>query len=80
MTDSELSKLVLQIEVIYPFIYQDFGLLEHSILRDMWEKLLKEYSYNEAYKAIIQYLKNDSEGIPPTPGQIRAILKGDQDE
>lgn len=66
MTRDEAKKLVMIAKTTYPNWNPD----DLSMTIDVWRKALEEYDYQTAETAMWMYIKADTKGFAPSPGQI----------
>lgn len=70
MTDAEIKKLIFVCKANYPAIYQKYSKddLENQLIA--WRMCLDGYTYDEASKGLMAYMRTDKKGFPPVAGQI----------
>lgn len=73
MTNEETKKIFLILSAIYPKLSE--GTPETIQTRMyVWNKTLKDYSYAEVEKAVLDYIANNPNNFTPVPGSIIEYL------
>ena len=70
MKDHEIGRLVYAVRGTYPKYYANMGAEDLKGLSMAWALVLGEYDFAIASRAVQLYLTNDTNGFPPSPGQI----------
>ena len=70
MTKQEAAKLIYVIKAAYPQHYKSFGQNDLANIIQVWENVLDGYSYEQASAGLTIFLRTDSSGFPPAPGQV----------
>lgn len=70
MSIEECWKLVYVIKSQYPGYYARFTEKDYESMAVGLHLCLEEYTYEQASKGLKAFLKTDTKGFPPTPGQI----------
>lgn len=70
MTKAEVGKLLLIIRGTYPKHFEKQSKGDVDIQMEIWNTLLGRYTYEEASAGLYQYLAQDTQGFPPSPGQV----------
>lgn len=66
MTRSETAQLLTIIRANY----STFRPADPTLVVDTWVMVFEDYSFNQVSKAFAQYLKTDTSGFAPVPGQL----------
>lgn len=66
MTREETKKVLMSIQAAYP----NFRVPNKTVAVNVWDKALKEYSYSDVSTALMVYIKTNTSGFAPSPGQI----------
>lgn len=68
MTRDEVKTILNEISALYPKFSNGF---ENRTLKvDLHYEILKEHSFDEIHKALIQFAVEDRKGFPPSVGQL----------
>ena len=70
MTDAEIKKLIFVTKAAYPTVYAKYSAEDLENLLIAWRMCLADYTYDEASKGLMVYMRNDTKGFPPAAGQI----------
>lgn len=70
MTKTEALKLVFTVKAAYPVYYRNVTDRELEAMADIWIATLDGYSYNEAFTAVVTYLRSGRKEILQSPGQV----------
>lgn len=76
MTVNETKKIIAVITATYPGYYRSFSSEMIDNLVRAWFSLLKDYDYEDASTGLQRFMKGDSTGFPPSPGQVIAKMPG----
>ena len=68
MLREEAAKLLMMIQGAYP----NYKPLDKSVTVNTWHLALTDVSFNLAQQAFMVYLRSDTSGFAPTPGQLIA--------
>ena len=66
MTENEAKKLLAVMTVTYP----NYKLANVDFAAKVWSDMLVEFTYSQAGAALKAYIRSDTSGFAPTPGQI----------
>lgn len=66
MTENEAKKLLAVMTVTYP----NYKLANVDFAAKVWSDMLGEFTYSQAGAALKAYIRSDTSGFAPTPGQI----------
>lgn len=77
MTQAETAKIIFLLKELYPHSTENTT-IENRVRA--WYIILKDYDFDAARNAAIEYAKNDSKGFFPAVGQIIAELEKAQPE
>lgn len=77
MTQAETAKIIFLLKELYPHSTENTT-IENRVRA--WYIILKDYDFDAARNAAIEYAKNDSKGFFPAVGQIIAELEKTQTE
>lgn len=66
MTRDEAKKVLMAVQAAYP----NFRVPDKTIAINVWHMALEEYSYGDVSIALMAYIKTDTSGFPPSPGQV----------
>lgn len=70
MTDAEIKKLIYVTKSAYPSVYAKYTKDDLENLLIAWRMCLADYTYEQASKGLMAYMRNDTKGFPPVAGQI----------
>lgn len=70
MTRQEASMLLAVLAASYPKYYKGMTDQEKSSTIDVWTSVLEDYTYQQASRGLRAFLSSDTEGFPPSPGQV----------
>ena len=70
MTRDEIKKVMMVISTTYP----NWKPENMSNTVDVWAGIFKEYPSEAIEKATLEYIRNDTKGFAPVPGQIIAYI------
>ena len=70
MTDAEIKKLIFVTKAAYPSVYAKYTNADLENLLIAWRMCLADYTYEQASKGLMAYMRNDTKGFPPVAGQI----------
>lgn len=70
MTDAEIKKLIFVTKAAYPSVYAKYTNADLENLLIAWRMCLADYTYDQASKGLMAYMRNDTKGFPPVAGQI----------
>ena len=70
MTIVEVKKLIAVVTATYPGHYKSFtsDMMQNLVLS--WGEIFKDYDYIRASEGLRRFIKSDTNGFPPVPGQI----------
>ena len=74
MVLSEVQKLIAVMTATYPTFYKSFDADAGKSFINAWYSALKEYEYKDASIGLQRFIKSDSSGFPPSPGQVIAKM------
>lgn len=72
MTQAETAKIIFLLKELYPHSTENTT-IENRVRA--WYIILKDYDFDAARNAAIEYAKNDSKGFFPAVGQIIAEVE-----
>lgn len=70
MNRQEVYKILVSIKMIWRKHFETFTSKDFDNMTVAWLFILKDYSYEECNSGLKLYATNDTEGFPPSPGQI----------
>ena len=70
MTKAEVLKLIFTVKAAYPVYYRNVSDREFEAMGDLWNAVLADYTYEQAFIAITVYLRQGNKEILQSPGQI----------
>lgn len=70
MTDAEIKKLIFVTKAAYPSVYNKYDAEDLDNLLIAWRMCLADYTYDQASKGLMAYMRTDTKGFPPVAGQI----------
>ena len=70
MMDEEIKKLLFVVKATYPSVYGKYTKADLESLLISWRMCLGDYTYDQASKGLMAYMRTDTKGFPPVPGQI----------
>lgn len=71
MLREETAKLLMMIQGAYPNYKPD----NKTVTINTWNLALSDISFDLAQKAFLAYLRADTKGFAPTPGQLIALVR-----
>lgn len=74
MTKDETGKIVAAITATYPNHYANFTPEKINTLILAWTAVFNDYDYVRVNDGLLRYIKSDTKGFPPSPGQIIANM------
>ena len=75
MKKSEVAQLVLAVKAAYPRHLMSLTNADLENMIGAWQFTLEDYTFEEASIGLKAYLKSDSEGFPPSPGQVATMIQ-----
>lgn len=76
MTDQETWKIIYVLKAAYPNHFRNYNTTDLDNLVSAWGMVLEDYTYEQASNGLKVFMKSDTKGFPPSPGQVvDAILK-----
>lgn len=79
MTEQEVGKLIKVVKATYPMQFRAYTTQDYQNMIKAWQFVLEDFTYEEAGAGLKVYLRNDSKGFPPSPGQVADCIKKIQD-
>lgn len=73
MNTIEASKILAVLSATYPRNICDD---DAAALIRLWTKVFEDVPYSDVGAAVMEFIKNDTKGFMPVPGQILEIVKG----
>lgn len=70
MTVKEATKLCFVVQKSYPKYFEKYNKDDTQVMIDMWTKVSEGYSYEQMNAGLIQFMRSDDKGFPPTVGQV----------
>lgn len=70
MTDAEVTKIFYMVSAAYPRFFKDMTQQQASNYIDAWNMVFADKGAMDVYKGLQFYMCNDTQGYPPSPGQI----------
>ncbi len=70
MTVQEAAKLVFTIKATYPKYFSKYSKPEIDNMVNIWARLFRDIPYEKASTGLEVYLTTETEGFPPSPGQV----------
>lgn len=80
MTKTESLKLVFSVKAAYPVYYRNVQDRELEAMADMWATVLKDYSFSECLKAVVDYQKAGHTEVLQSAGQLVPQIEDDRKE
>lgn len=65
-----VKKLVTVIIATYPGYFRSYTVNDIDNMISAWERVLGDIDYQDADKGLTIYLRSDTKGFPPSPGQV----------
>lgn len=76
MTEQEVGKLIKVVKAVYPSYYSKYSTQDYQNMITGWIVVLSDFTFEQASAGLRVYLRSDSKGFPPSPGQVaNEILK-----
>lgn len=75
MNKDEVAKMIFTIQATYPNHFRDFTKAKSEILLDTWTRVFEDEVAGKAFAGLNIYLRNDTKGFPPSPGQIIECMR-----
>lgn len=76
MTDQETWKIIYVLKAAYPNHFRNYNTTDLDNLVSAWGMVLEDYTYEQASNGLKVFMKSDTKGFPPSPGQVvDCILK-----
>lgn len=70
MTVQEAAKVVFTIKATYPKYFAKYSKPELDNMISVWARLFKDIPYENASTGLEVYLMTETDGFPPSPGQV----------
>ena len=70
MTRKETMQLIFIIKAAYPKYFQKNTEEEIKYMHEAWFMVMEDYDYKLACAGVKAFISTDTEGFPPSPGQI----------
>ena len=70
MSRKEVMQLIFIIKAGYPKFFQKTTKEEVDYMLEVWAMVMEDYDYKIACAGIKAFMSTDTEGFPPSPGQI----------
>ena len=70
MTVQEAARLVFTIQATYPKYFAKYSENETNNMVSIWARLFRDIPYEKASMGLEVYLTTETEGFPPSPGQV----------
>lgn len=70
MTLQEAAKMVFTIKATYPKYFAKYSKAELDNMVNVWARLFRDIPYEKASMGLEVYLMTETEGFPPSPGQV----------
>lgn len=65
-----MKKLIAVLTATYPNSFRDYNTAKLDNLISVWDRVLKGVTYQQADAGLTVYLRSDTKGFPPSPGQV----------
>ena len=75
MTVEETDKIIELLEMAYPAFYKNKTDLYRLETTKIWAVCLINDSFDDIKAGLVEYIKTDRSGFPPSVGQIRGIAE-----
>ena len=72
MTDAEVKKILMLLEVTYPNF--NVAVEKRRATVDMWQMMLGEYDYKDVEAAVVTFVKTSGSAFAPNPSQLIAMM------
>ena len=70
MSKKEVMQLIFIIKAAYPKYYAKITQEEITNMHTVWSMVMSDYDYGTACAGLQSYISTETEGFPPSPGQI----------
>lgn len=70
MSKKEVMQLIFIIKAAYPKYYAKVTQEEIANMHTVWSMVMSDYDYKTACAGVQSYISTETEGFPPSPGQI----------
>lgn len=76
MDNTSVKKLIAVMISAYPNHFKSYNTADIDNLVSAWGMVLEDYTYEQASNGLKVFMKSDTKGFPPSPGQVvDCILK-----
>ena len=70
MTKSESAKIIYVMKSYYPGFFQKLSAKDIENMADAWQYALDDVSYSDVSAGLKVFVRRDTKGFPPSPGQV----------
>ena len=70
MTKSEAAKIIFVMRSYYPGAFQKLSARDIENMADAWQYVLEDLSYADVSRGLKVFVRSDTKGFPPSPGQV----------
>ena len=76
MDNTSVKKLLAVVTTAYPNHFKGYTAADIDNLVMAWDMVLEDYTYEQASNGLKVFMRSDTKGFPPSPGQVvDCILK-----
>lgn len=75
MVKNDVKKLIAVVTAAYPGHFRNYTGQEIDNMINAWARVMADIDYEIADKGLTVYLRSDTKGFPPSPGQIIECMK-----
>lgn len=86
ITRSEIGKILSEINLNYPERFKNFSQKQMDDLATFWQGIFQDFSFEQVYAGLIAYIRQETKGFAPSPGQIidrivslSVVIKNEED-
>lgn len=74
MKKQETARILATLRAAYPNVYRNMEEADTQATINLWDRMLKNYSYKVVESALLAFIANDNRGFAPVPGQIIDVI------
>lgn len=75
MTREDVKKLIAVVTATYPNHFRNYTGQEIDNMVSAWVRVMMDVDYKTADRGLTVYLRSDTKGFPPSPGQIIECMR-----
>lgn len=79
MKKDDVKKLLSVMKATYPQFYKNMTFEESEDLLNVWSIVFAQDDYKHVEVALMLYIREETKGFPPTPGQILSYITATQE-